>query len=480
MIRRTTIRSTFKLPMPGQGLHDRRRWPVLAASLALGAALGGCASAPPAETSPSIPQPHGAAGAGSGASATAVGATPAGPPAASQAQTAVASQPPQAGGSASPAIDTAQFAQWLRDVHQEALGRGISESTLQATLDKARYLPDVIVKDQYQPEFTRPIWEYLDSAVSPARVRRGQEMLEQYREPADAASRRYGVPPSVIVAIWGIESNYGSNFGNFQTVDALATLGFEGRRKNWARSQLLDALSIIDRGDIAADRMIGSWAGAMGNTQFLPSSFLKYAVDADGDGRRDIWGSIPDVLASTANFLFQEGWRPGQPWGEEVVLPPGFDYALLDSGKTWLDLAQWEALGVRPAADSGKATLTGASLLLPAGARGPAFLIGPNFRALLRYNNSNSYALAVGLLADAIDGSAGLSAVWPRDTATLGRDDIRLMQNLLNAQGFDAGEADGLMGPATAKALRAFQTEIGLPADGYPTPQLLERMKRGS
>ncbi len=380
------------------------------------------------------------------------------------------------------AIDPAAFAKWLEGVHQEALKRGIAESTLHATLDKAQFLPDVIAKDQYQPEFTRPVWQYLDSAVSPARVRRGQEVLAQYRQEAETVSTRYGVPASVIVAIWGIESNFGSNFGTFQTIDALATLGFEGRRQAWARGQLLDALSIIDRGDIAADRMIGSWAGAMGNTQFLPSSFLKYAVDADGDGRRDIWGSVPDVLASTANFLSQEGWQPDKTWGQEVRLPAGFDYGLADSSKTRLEPAQWKAMGVRPATAGGALdpSLTAAALLLPAGASGPAFLVGQNFRTFLRYNNSTSYALAVGLLSRAIDGSPGLVSAWPRDTMTLSKDDVRQMQTLLNKQGFDAGEADGLMGPATAQAVRQYQRKAGLAADGFPTMQLLARLKTAS
>jgi membrane-bound lytic murein transglycosylase B len=384
--------------------------------------------------------------------------------------------PPESAGQV---IDPAAFAKWLEGVHQQGLKQGIAESTLRATLDKAEFLPEVIAKDQYQPEFTRPVWQYLDSAVSPARVKRGQEVLSKYQKEAKSAADHYGVPGSIIVAIWGIESNYGSNFGTFQTVDALATLGFQGRRQAWARGQLLDALRIIDRGDIAADRMIGSWAGAMGNTQFLPSSFLKYAVDADGDGRRDIWGSVPDVLASTANFLSQEGWQTGQTWGQEVMLPTGFNYALADSSKTRLESAQWEAMGVRAAAPGTKldTSIGAAALLLPAGAKGPAFLVGQNFRTILRYNNSTSYALAVGLLSRAIDGFPGLVSSWPRDTVTLGKDAVRQMQTLLNGQGLDAGEADGLMGPATAQAVRQWQQKVGLPADGFPTMQLLERLK---
>ena len=400
--------------------------------------------------------------------------------AAQVAPTTAAAAPPLAAAAPVPtgeSPDAAGFHDWLASVRSEALARGIRAATLEATLDQADFLPDVIARDRFQPEFVRPVWSYLDSAVSPSRVRRGKEVLAQFRREADASAARYGVPASVIVAIWGIESNYGSNFGSFKTVDALATLGFEGRRQTWARAQLLDALTIVDRGDIAADRMVGSWAGAMGNTQFLPSNFLRYAVDADGDGRRDIWGSVPDVLASTARFLQGEGWQAGQPWGQEIVLPEGFDLARANALQRKTS-AQWAAEGVRPAIPGETlASLPAAALLLPAGASGPSFLVGDNFRSFLRYNNSTSYALAVGLLSNAIEGAPALVASWPRGMEILQREEVRELQSLLNARGFNAGDADGIAGPATAQAVRQFQQAEHLPADGFATQALLQRLR---
>ena len=338
-----------------------------------------------------------------------------------------------------------------------------------------RYLPRVVELDRAQPEFTRTVWDYLDSAVSPQRVALGQEKLQQFRTEADAAAARYGVPAPIVAAIWGVESNYGSNFGNIPTIDALATLGFEGRRESWARGQLLAALKIIRSGDITRPQMIGSWAGAMGQTQFLPSVFLAYAVDADGDGRRDIWGSMADVTASTANFLRGSGWQAGQPWGVEVQLPPGFDAGRADDALRQ-PAAQWSAEGVRAIDRAPLPAFTEATILLPAGARGPAFLVGPNFRAILRYNNSTSYALAVGLLAQRIDGGPGVQAPWPRDLVALTRSQLLALQTGLNALGFASGTPDGMMGPATRQGLRGYQRSAGLPADGYPTLELLQRL----
>ncbi len=238
------------------------------------------------------------------------------------------------------ATQAQQFDRWITDFRASAQQAGISEATLRRALDGVEYLPRVVELDRAQPEFTRAVWDYLDRTVTPDRVALGKDKLLQVRREVDAAAARYGVPPGIVVAIWGMESNYGSNFGNTPTIDALATLGFDGRREAWARGQLIAALKIIDNGDIDHDHMIGSWAGAMGQTQFLPSNFLAYAVDADGDGRRDIWGSMADVTASTANFLAQSGWQAGQPWGVEVQLPVGFDYGRADAGVRQA-AAQW-------------------------------------------------------------------------------------------------------------------------------------------
>jgi membrane-bound lytic murein transglycosylase B len=371
------------------------------------------------------------------------------------------------------------FADWTAQFQASARAAGITDATLHAAFDGVRYLPLVVQRDRSQSEFTRAIWDYLDTAVSPQRIVRGQERLLQVRAEADAAAARYGVPAEVLAAIWGMESNYGANYGDIPTIDALATLGFDGRRGDWARGQLIAALRILQSGDIARERMVGSWAGAMGQTQFLPSNFLAYAVDADGDQRRDIWGSMADVMASTAHFLARVGWQGGQPWGLEVRLPPGFDPARADASVRQT-AAQWSAEGVLAADGSPlPPELTQAEVLLPAGARGPAFVVGPNFRAILRYNNATSYALAVGLLSQAIGGGSPLQAAWPRDLQPLTRGQVLELQTALNRRGFDSGTPDGLAGPATRGAVRAWQRSRGLPADGFADQALLRQLVPG-
>ncbi len=382
-------------------------------------------------------------------------------------------EPPQA--VVAPPTQEQAFAAWVKDFRARARSAGIDAATLQDAFAQVQYLPQVVERDRSQAEFTRTVWEYLDIAVSPSRIVRGQERLYEVRAEAEAAAARYGVPATILVAIWGMESNYGSNYGSLSVIDALATLGFDGRREAWARGQLLAALRILQSGDIARQRMIGSWAGAMGQTQFLPSNFLAYAVDADGDGRRDIWGSMADVLASTANFLARSGWRAGQPWGLEVRLPEGFDFARADTDIRQSS-AQWAAEGVRAVAGNSLPELPDAALFLPAGARGPAFLVGHNFRTILRYNNATSYALAVGLLAQQLAGEPGVQSPWPRELRALTREQVLTLQTALNQRGFDAGTPDGLMGPATRAGVRRYQRSIGWPADGYPTPDLLERL----
>ncbi|MES2383269.1 MAG: lytic murein transglycosylase [Pseudomonadota bacterium] len=369
-----------------------------------------------------------------------------------------------------------RFARWIADFSASARAAGISEATLQSAFEGIRFIPRVTQADGAQAEFTRTVWDYLDSAVSAQRVIRGQDRLLEARPAVDAAAARYGVPAEILAAIWGMESNYGSFTGDIPTIDALATLGFEGRREAWARSQLIAALKILQNGDIPRAQMVGSWAGAMGQTQFLPTNFLAYAVDADGDGRRDIWGSLPDVMASTANFLARSGWQAGQPWGQEVRLPPGFDLLLAD-GEQRRPASAWAALGVQSMDGAPLPALADAALLLPAGARGPAFIVGPNFRTILRYNNSTSYALAVGLLAQALGGGPAVQTPWPRDLQALSRSQLLALQTALNARGFDSGTPDGVAGPATRSAVRRYQQSLNLPADGYPTVELLQGLQ---
>jgi lytic murein transglycosylase len=440
---------TLSFPLVSHFSAVQPRGALKALALASALALAGCATSP-------TPAPQ----------------APAPPPRPAAAAPAPVSTPPAP---AQPDAEQAGFAAWLDAFSREALAAGIRPATVQQVLGRAQLQPRVIELDRAQPEFSRTPWAYLDSAVSAQRIAQGQAKRAEHQAAIDAASTRYGVPASIITAIWGMESNYGSNFGNFRAVDALATLGFEGRRAAWARSELLAALRILDQGDISDERMVGSWAGAMGNTQFLPSVFLAYAVDADGDGHRDIWGSIPDVAASTANFLARMGWQAGQPWGVEVRLPPGFDYARAEQNVRQT-AAQWAAEGVQGVDGQALPALDAASIATPAGARGPAFLVGQNFRTILRYNNSVSYALAVGLLARQIEGGTGVVAAWPRDLAPLSRSQLQQMQEQLNQRGFNAGTPDGVMGPATRAGLRQYQQSVGMVADGYPTTELLQRL----
>ncbi|MGM9488539.1 lytic murein transglycosylase [Ideonella sp. YS5] len=392
-------------------------------------------------------------------------------------ETSVPAPPAAASAAAAGSEDGPQrrFADWVAALRESARAAGIDEATLHLALDDVHYLPQLIERDRAQPEFTRTPWAYLDSAVSAPRITLGQDKLAQVREEAAAAAARHGVPPSIVVAIWGIESNYGSQYGDIPTIDALATLGFEGRREKWARGELIAAMKILQGGDIGRERMVGSWAGAMGQTQFLPSVFLAYAVDADGDGRRDIWGSMADVVSSTANFLARSGWRAGEPWGVEVQLPPGFDVGRAD-GMLRQPAAQWAAEGVRAMGDATLPEIADGAILLPAGARGPAFLVGANFRTLLRYNNSVNYALAVGVLSQRLEGGPGVQAAWPRELPPISRTQVLQMQETLARRGFDSGPADGVMGPATRDALRRYQRSAGLPPDGYPTPELMDRL----
>ena len=429
---------------------------VAAVALAAALTLAGCASAPSSTPTPA---------------AKPVAVTPAAPT--QTASPAAATPQPQA----SPDADhTAGFAQWLTTFSAQALEAGIRPTTVRDVLGKAQWLPRVVELDRAQPEFTRTPWAYLDSAVSPQRIAQGQAQLAAHGTALQAAAARYGVPASIVTAIWGMESNYGSNFGTFRTVDALATLAYEGRRRAWAQTELLAALRIVDQGDIAADRMVGSWAGAMGHTQFLPSVFLAYAVDADGDGHRDIWGSVPDVTASTAHFLARSGWKSGEPWGSEVQLPPTFDHGRADPAVRQTT-AQWEAEWVRSIDGAPLPDLAGASIVTPAGARGPAFLVGNNFRTILRYNNSVNYALGVALLARQIDGGGPVATPWPRDIEPLSRAQLQALQEALNHQGFAAGPPDGVMGPATRAGLRGYQRSLGVVADGYPTLELLQKLQ---
>lgn len=382
---------------------------------------------------------------------------------------------------ASPEIQPLQtFAQWQAGFRQQALQAGITPATFDRAFIGITPDMDVIKADRSQPEFTRPVWEYLEGALSPLRVRNGKKLLDQHAVLLSQLEQRYGVDRSVLVSVWGMESNFGQFQGSKSVIRSLATLAYEGRRPAFAQAQLIAALQILQNGDIQPEAMLGSWAGAMGQTQFIPTTYNTHAVDFDGDGRRDIWKSSADALASTAHYLQSSGWKRGEPWGFEVQVPGSFDYWLAD-GSLRKSVAEWQQLGVTlPAgarAPAGTEQLS-AALLLPAGARGPAFLVLDNFRAILKYNNSSSYALAVSLLAERFDNSGFIRGSWPKDDLPLSRSERIELQHLLSANNYDAGTADGIIGANTRKAIRSAQQAQGWPADGYPTHKLLESLRK--
>lgn len=371
-----------------------------------------------------------------------------------------------------------RFRSLLADVRAEAIAAGVTEGILDTAF--AQLTPDVSLRDLLvaQPEHVMAPWDYLARIVSEKRIGEGLSKLAEQRPLLDEIETKLGVDRHVVVAIWGIESSYGALPGKRSVIRSLATLAVaDPRRPEFWRKELMAALLIVQRGDVAADRMWGSWAGAMGHTQFMPSSFLARAVDFDGDGRRDIWQSVPDALASTASYLKKAGWRTGEAWGLEVILPAGFEYR--HAGPRELrEPAAWRALGLElPVGSTWPAAVSQMSLVLPAGMHGPAFLVGANFHAILKYNNSILYALAVGQLADRLAGRPALVALWPIHDPPLDHAGRRELQERLVAEGHDVGGVDGIIGDATRNALRAWQRQRGLPADGWAGTMLLERLR---
>ncbi|MEM0948436.1 MAG: lytic murein transglycosylase [Pseudomonadota bacterium] len=371
------------------------------------------------------------------------------------------------------------FREWLGAFRERALSQGISTETLDAAFSEMRYMTDVIEKDRNQSEFTKQIWVYLESAVSEARVTNGRSALAKRRDLLDQIEGEYGVEAEVVTAVWGLESAYGTFRGSTPVVPALATLAFDGRRGAFFEAQLVAALRIVDAGDTAPSRMTGSWAGAMGHTQFMPTSYLDHAQDFTGDGRRDIWSDDPsDALASTAAYLAHFGWTKGQPWGIEVQLPAGFDF--LQSGeRIKKPVSEWLAQGVRDVSGATIPEHGRASILLPAGARGAAFMIFDNFHVLERYNTADAYVIGVGHLSDRIAGGPPLKASWPIDDRNLRFSEKQEMQERLTQAGYDTEGVDGIIGPNTIQAIREFQASMGLTPDGYASYDILRRL-RGS
>ncbi len=372
-----------------------------------------------------------------------------------------------------------KFAPFLAALWNEAEQQKISRATFDRAFVGVELDPEILDRLTNQPELTSAPWDYVGIRVSENRIANGQAKLAEHGILLLDLEALYGVDRHILLAIWGMESNYGGMQGNHGIIRSLATLSvIDSRRPQFWRTELLKALAILERGDIAPEKMTGSWAGAMGHMQFMPSSFLAQAVDHDGDGRRDIWGSVPDALASAANYMKRAKWRPGEPWGFEVVLPETFDHGQSAPGVA-RPLAEWQKLGVtRPAGVPPIETSAPLSLLLPAGARGPAFLVTGNFRAILAYNNAVPYALAVGHLADRIAGGVPIAGFWPTDDAPLDKAGREEMQRRLVGLGFETGTIDGVIGSQTRTAVRAFQKRAGLPEDGYPGTSLLKRLRQ--
>lgn len=377
----------------------------------------------------------------------------------------------------SAAADEAAFASCLAKLRGEAAAKGVRGDTFDT--HTAALAPDMAVIGflDAQPEFVTPIWDYLAALVDEERVADGRAMLAQWKEVLAEVERRYGVDAETVVAVWGVESNYGRNFGSRPLLTSLSTLSCFGRRQAFFRGEFFTTLKILQEGHVAPERLTGSWAGAFGHTQFMPSTFMRLAVDFDGDGRRDLIDSVPDALASTANFLKRAGWRSALPWGFEVRLPRGMDTS--DAGRrNKQPITDWAARGVRRA--DGSALPAGgapAGLMLPAGREGPAFLVTRNFDALYSYNAAESYGLAIAHLSDRLRGGAPFATAWPTDDPGLSRAERRELQQLLIARGHDIGEADGMIGARTREALQREQAALGLPADGRAGRRALQALR---
>ncbi|HKH03491.1 MAG TPA: lytic murein transglycosylase [Bradyrhizobium sp.] len=372
----------------------------------------------------------------------------------------------------------ANFDNCVASMWPDAARRNISQASFQRFT--AGLTPDLRIMDlmDSQPEFTKSIWDYLDILVNDDRLARGREILAKYKSQFDAAEKAYGVDRYTIAAIWGIESNYSTQMGERSVLQSTATLACIGRRQKYFKDEFLAALEILHRGDLRPEQMRGSWAGAFGPTQFMPTAFKRYAVDANGDGRRDVVDDVSDLIASTANNLKKDGWEAGQTWGYEVVVPSNFDYMLADRTKP-MTVAQWQHLGIKRAGNQPfPSSVEKAYLLAPAGAAGPGFLMLQNFRVIMKYNPAEAYALAIGHFADRLHGGGPFVQPWPRQERELSRAERLELQQLLAQRGFYLGVPDGQLGGQTRQALRGFQITIGAPADGFASSDVLEQLRR--
>jgi membrane-bound lytic murein transglycosylase B len=382
-------------------------------------------------------------------------------------------QPPSFATSGDPDFDA-----WRADFARRAVMQGRDPEVLRRLLSGISPDDSIITLDQQQPEFVSPVWDYVNNRVTDRRIARGIQMKATLGTTLAQIQQRYGVDSDIVLGIWALESNFGQAPLNYTAPEALATLAFEGRRRAQFENYLLALCQMVERGLATPEELRSSWAGAMGQPQFMPDVYLSLAVDWDGDGKRDIWTNSADVAASIANYLQNKGWRAGEPVFDEVRLPSGFDFSLADGSTR--SVSDWEALGVRRidgAPWSASDRLLQSQLYLPAGANGPALLLHPNFAVIRRYNNSDRYALVVALLARAFEGRSGLVAPWPQQVGSLNRDQTLELQTLLNSLGYSAGAPDGLFGSATRRAVRAFQVDQHLAADGFPTSDLLRQIR---
>ena len=363
--------------------------------------------------------------------------------------------------------DDSGFGEGIARMKSQARLEGISDNTVNQVLSRVKRLPRIIELDRRQPEFTQTFANYFTTRINEDRIQRGRDLYAKHHTLLNQIQRDSGIPAQFLISFWGLETSYGGHFGDWSVLDSLATLACDTRRSTFFTQELFNAMRIVEAGDITAERMIGSWAGAMGHMQFMPSTFLRYAKDVDGDGRRDLWGSIPDAMGSAANFLQQLGWVPGLNWGQEVLLPRSFDYSLAGRDQM-LSFEEWTKLGVTTTSGAPLAPAAQkAALIIPSGYQGPAFLVTKNFYIIMRWNRSEFYALSVGHLADRIAGAAPLFRVPPVDSAKISREQVRQLQMDLTTLGIDAGEADGILGSATRKAISLFQQKTQRIADGH-------------
>nr|WP_136251388.1 lytic murein transglycosylase [Ningiella ruwaisensis] len=364
-----------------------------------------------------------------------------------------------------------QFPACLDEKAKQAIEAGVSNERVKTEFASLTFVPRVIELDRSQPEFVSTFPDYFSKRVNQWRIDRGREKYAEHRSFLNELTQKYGIPGHYLVSFWGLETNYGGYKGKMSTLDSLATLACEPRRASFFTQELFLALKLMDREKLDKAQMQGSWAGAMGHTQFMPSAYTHYAIDGDGDGLVNLWESEKDALASAAHFLWKLGWTPGLRWGREVLLPSDFDYTL--AGAERKTVSQWSALGLKKADGSGLGNADiEAKLLVPAGSKGPAFLAYANFRTILRWNNSEFYGIAVGRLADRIAGAPALVASLP-ELPSYSIAQMAQVQRNLNQLGFDVGGADGIIGPATRAGIRAFQAQNGLIADGFPSPETL-------